>query len=266
MEKRKDRTIVAHNDFRNAPMGKLSAVGHNLMWTAMYLIKDKNIEELKAHGRTEIDIPTETFLRLSNYQRGRVELHKEFAKVSKALQEIRIPYKNEEEDKEGFLVPFPLITHSADYSVTHVLVLKEFAYIVDFIFRQGNYTKVLLTEITELNSKYAKTAYYHMSTYRDTGVWSLDIDKFKEIMAIGDSYKPKDIRRQIIDPIGIECSQYFKNLTYYEKRGAKKTIERIMFKFDSSETSVQGEVKRQSQLKQLKEGEWIKKSFEVLPF
>ena len=258
---RTDRTIVVHNDFREAPIGELSATCQNVLWTILYAIKDKNIDELKKQGRTDITVPIDTIISLSQYQRGKYEIYKEIEKITEAMTRFRVRFSTDKE--EGTLVPFPLITHTKDYSEVHIAVMREFAYIVDYVFTHGNFSKIRLQEINGLKSKYAKIAYYYLSTYKDTGVWSVGYNEFVRIMGIPKDYKPKDIRRRIIDPICKELAPYFSCFQYFEETGKRRRIERLLFVFEPPKRTIRGDVMRQEQLKQLTGGTWCKRIMET---
>ena len=254
--------IHVHNDFREAPLCDLREVELNLLWTLLYELKDKGLEDLMAHGRADISIPIENIIESSNYNKTRKFVEKDFEIIADIITSYKIPITDGE--YKGKVVPFPIVKTDKNKTNLTVTVLVEFAYIVNYIFAQANFTKLSLVEMNGLNGKPAKIAYYHMSTYSDTGVWHMDKNSLYKIFGIPKSYTPRDIRRRIIAPIIQECGKHFGEIKYYEREGQKHSIEAVMFVFEPRNVKdfIRSDVKRNSQLEQLKEN-WIDKTATV---
>jgi plasmid replication initiation protein len=99
----------------------------------------------------------------------------------------------------------------------------------------GEFTKFELEEFTELQSSYSKTAYRLLKQYRKSGYYIVQIDEFRRLFDVPESYKMGNIDQRIFDRIEDELPKYFKGLKINKLRGKgkrKRYIEYIEFKFE----------------------------------
>lgn len=84
----------------------------------------------------------------------------------------------------------------------------------DYIFNDlgANYTVYNLEEVLNLKSTYAKTAYRLLKQWRTIGVREFEINEFRGLFDIPDTYLPGDIKRRAVEPILKELSDVFDGL------------------------------------------------------
>lgn len=133
-------------------------------------------------------------------------------------------------------VLFTEYTVSAKNETVTIQVNHKFKNILNDIF--GGFTKFELEEFTMLNSSYSKTAYRLLKQFRSTGYYIVQIDEFKRLFDIPESYQMNNIDQRVLSPIEKELPEYFKNLKITKLRGRgkrKRNIEHIEFKFRAEE-------------------------------
>lgn len=145
---------------------------------------------------------------------------------------IQLDYRMETEEK---IIKFVLFTRYEIDKINQTMSIRvneEFKHILNNIF--GGFTKFELEEFTMLKSSYSKTAYRLLKQFRSTGYYIVQIDEFKRLFDVPESYQMYNITQRILEPIEKELSQYFKNLKINKLRGRgkrKRFIEHIEFKF-----------------------------------
>ena len=146
---------------------------------------------------------------------------------------IQLDYRIETEEK---IIKFVLFTKYEIDKINQTISIRineEFKHILNNIF--GGFTKFELKEFTMLNSSYSKTAYRLLKQFRSTGYYIVQIDEFKRLFDVPESYQMYNITQRILEPIEKELSQYFKNLKITKLRGRgkrKRFIDYIEFKFE----------------------------------
>lgn len=139
-------------------------------------------------------------------------------------------------------VLFTEYTVSAEKETVTVQINAKFKDILNNIF--GSFTKFELEEFTTLRSGYSKSAYRLLKQFRQSGYYIVQIDEFRRLFDVPESYQMSDITKNILDRIKNELSDYFKNLKITKLRGKgkrKRFIEHIEFKFDPETDIKKGE-------------------------
>lgn len=102
----------------------------------------------------------------------------------------------------------------------------------------GGYTRYELDQHNALVSTYSKNAFRQLKRFERTGWWQTDLDEFKRLLDIPDSYRLSDLRRRVLGPIRDELPKYFKNLEVTEISGrgpeGRKTTVQLRFTFDKN--------------------------------
>ncbi len=139
-------------------------------------------------------------------------------------------------------VLFTEYTVSAEKEKVTIQVNNRFKHILNDIF--GSFTKFELEEFTTLRSSYSKTAYRLLKQFRQSGYYIVQIDEFKRLFDVPESYKMGNIDQRVLKPIEDELPQFFKNLKITKLRGKgrrKRFIEYIEFKFQAEDDIEKGE-------------------------
>ncbi len=76
----------------------------------------------------------------------------------------------------------------------------------------GNFTRFELQEYTSINSTYSKALYMRLKQWKIIGKWEVNLDEFKRVMAIPDSYRKSNIDQKILNPALKDLSPYFDKL------------------------------------------------------
>ncbi|MGO1652938.1 replication initiation protein [Senegalia sp. (in: firmicutes)] len=170
---------------------------------------------------------------------------------------IQLDFRLESKEK---IIKFVLFTKYEIDKINETISLRvneEFKHILNNIF--DNFTKFELEEFTTLRSSYSKTAYRLLKQFRQSGYYIVQIDEFRRLFDVPESYQMSDIDKRILDRIKDELPTYFKNLIISKLRGKgkrKRFIEHIEFKFDP-ETDIK---KGEKLFRDKNTGEYYKKS------
>lgn len=148
------------------------------------------------------------------------------------LIELDFSYDNEKE-----FVKFILFTKyriNKDNETISIKINDEFKYILYSI--TSNFTRFELNEFINFNSSYAKECYRRLKQFKTTGKWIVQIDEFKRLLDIPDTYRMCDIDSYVLKPILKELSNSFNNLeiTKIKKKGRGRggCVDKLEFTFD----------------------------------
>ena len=114
-------------------------------------------------------------------------------------------------------VLFTQYTVSAKSEKITIQVNTNFKHILNDIF--GDFTKFELEEFTTLNSSYSKTVYRLLKQFRQSGYYIVQIDEFRRLLDVPDSYQMTNIDQRVLKPIENELPNYFRNLRINKLRG-----------------------------------------------
>lgn len=170
---------------------------------------------------------------------------------------IQLDFRLETEEK---IIKFVLFTEYEIDKIKQTISIKtndRFKFILNDIF--GGFTKFELEEFTTLGSSYSKTAYRLLKQFRQTGYYIIQIDEFKRLFDVPESYQMSHIDMRVLEPIKRELPEYFTNLKINKLKGRgkrKRFIEHIEFKFDP-----ETDIKKGNKLFRNKEtGEYYKRN------
>lgn len=136
-------------------------------------------------------------------------------------------------------VLFTQYSVSAEKETVVIKVNSDFKHILNDIF--GGFTKFELEEFTTLRSSYSKTAYRLLKQFRQSGYYIVQIDEFRRLFDVPESYQMTNIDQRVLKPIEDELPAYFKKLKINKLKGKgkrKRFIEHIEFKFQA-ETDIE---------------------------
>ena len=119
-------------------------------------------------------------------------------------------------------VLFPTFIVDREEMTLTVAVNEKFKWILNSL--TSHFTRFELEEFIGLKSQYSKTAYRHLKQFKQTGYWQINIEKFRELMDIPESYKMHHISEKVLNPIEEELTPIFKGLKINKRtkgRGGK---------------------------------------------
>lgn len=124
------------------------------------------------------------------------ELAQKIIETNKKLLALNFAY----EDKDEY-VQFNLFssfkTNAKEAKLT-VSVNKQFTFLLNNL--TSNFTRFELSSYMKLKSSYAKEAFRRLKMFRNTGVWYVNVNDFRRLLDIPDSYKT-NINSKVIKPI-----------------------------------------------------------------
>lgn len=226
-----NEVVKYSNELHRINFSALSEAQQNILFTLLYEIKHQNTDFL------ELDI-----IKISELADISTRNKSYFIELLNGLtrfQELKIRYEINEQGDLRQEVIFPMIETQLKNNKIFVKVSSGFR--ERFLLVNNEFTRYELAEFVSLSSKYTKTIYRYLKQFRNTGLWKIDYDEFKEILGIPSSYISTMIDKQIIKPAIKQLTQEknlfditripFKNLKY-EKIKQSNKIKFLQFTFD----------------------------------
>lgn len=195
--------------------------------------------KMKEQGLTIIEFSFEQLKRISNYdpKQSNKKFIKDLEKTYDKL--IQLNFKIGDDRNFTKFVLFNEYTVKGDEGTVTIGVNPKFYFVLNEL--TSNFTRFELKEFIDLKSKYSKECYRRLKQFRRTGLWTVEIDEFRRILGIPESYEMKDLTKRVLKPIQEELSPIFKNLQIekikkkgaYSGRGNKVT--HIVFTFEKED-------------------------------
>ena len=194
---------------------------------------------MKEQGLTIIEFSFEQLKRISNYdpKQSNKKFIKDLEKTYDKL--IQLNFKIGDDRNFTKFVLFNEYTVKGDEGTVTIGVNPKFYFVLNEL--TSNFTRFELKEFIDLKSKYSKECYRRLKQFRRTGLWTVEIEEFRRILDIPNSYKFCEINRSVLNPIIKELTPLFKNLQIekikkkgaYSGRGNKVT--HIVFTFEKED-------------------------------
>lgn len=92
-----------------------------------------------------------------------------------------------------------------------------------------------LSNFSKIKGKYNRIIYRYLKTFASTGIWRIKYIYFKELLNLPNSYRSRDIDKQILSKAIEELQIYFKNLNVVKEKDPKSNrITYLIFTFKKS--------------------------------
>lgn len=163
----------------------------------------------------------------------------EIQRLSKKLKHIGGSFNNGTSFDEFVLFPTfhgtAVIEEHAVYGYLDkgtmiVRVNPDFAFLLNELTK--NFTRFELSEFVQLESKYSKNLYRLLKQYRKTGTYTVEAEKFRELMDCPKSYQNMYFMRDCVNVAIKELSQgYFAGLKVEPIRAHKRGAPIVAYKF-----------------------------------
>lgn len=215
-----------HNDLIDLPLRKFNSSEIDILMALCYTCQEK--------GTNEVVLSFDQISKISNYcSKDKKRLIETISDTNKKLMQLNFRIGTETEFTQFVL--FPTFEVSALKETLTVQVHDKFAYLLNEL--SENYTSMELQESTKLRSAYSKAIYKKLRKYRDTGLWRISLEEFKEYLDIPAAYKAGHISTKILIPSINELKSAFPGLkcvTYYNKRSGRgrPSVAGYEFKFE----------------------------------
>lgn len=213
-----------HNDLIDLPLRKFNASEIDILMALCYKCQNE--------GSTSITLTFDQISKLSHFKgKSNKRLAEAIDLTNKKLSQLNFRIDDDNGDIVR-MVLFPTFRISPENETLTVKVNEDFTYLLnDFT---GNYTALELQESAELKSSYAKGIYKKLRKFRNTGIWNVDVESFRDYLDVPKSYSTSDVDKVVIRPSLDELSEFFKGLNYeknYEKKGGKGRPKVTGYKF-----------------------------------
>jgi len=227
--------VVYKNEMNTVPLRDFNSKEMDLFFSICSKMRDKGLERVSFTFEQLKDLSDYKMTATSHFVK---DLESTFKKL------LNLDYKIKTETGTIWFVLFPEFEIKEDEEIVEVQTSKRLEYILNKII--DNFTKFELKEFTELRSSYSKTAYRLLKQFRRSGYLILQIDDFKRVFDVPESYKMSDIDKNILNKIENELPNSFEGLKINKLRGKgkrKRYIENIEFKFEP-ETDINNHSKK----------------------
>lgn len=209
-----------NNEINKVALKNFNSKELDLLMAICSKMKD---EELK-----EVSFDFEYLRRLVNYDIYSTtdKFYSDLKNTYNKLLKCVFGWENEKE-----IVMFVLFTRykiDKDKKTVNIAVNEDFYWVLNELTQK--FTKFELSEFISLKSTYSKECYRRLKQYRNTGMWIVEIDEFRRLLDIPNSYKSGNIDQRVLKPILNELSPIFKNFRI-EKIKKGKVIVLLKFSF-----------------------------------
>lgn len=184
--------VVRYNNGLNTvPLRKFSPVEMDLFWSTCSKMKRKG---------TKIEtFSFEEIKEIANYsQRGKEIFAQDVKEMADKLGSLSFYYEDDKIWERLNL--FNRFTIDKENETLTIKVSDEFEFILNSI--GTNFTRFELENMTKLVGSYSKELYRQLMSHRDRnyrkGAWFVRMEEFRTLLAIPDSYRMRDIDKQII--------------------------------------------------------------------
>lgn len=212
--------VKYHNDLSELPLRKFTSAELDLLMTIC--------SRCKYQDTAMLNFTFDDLKKLADYKaKDERQFIKDLANTNKKLLSLNM--RLEDENQIVQFVLFTEFTIDKNNRDLQIKINEKFAYILNEL--TSNFTRFELDEFIQLKSSYAKACYRQLKRYRDTGFWSVSLERFKELMDIPKSYTLTNLDKRILKPIDNELSKVFKKFTIEKKYGSGRGKPVIGFEF-----------------------------------
>lgn len=212
--------VQIKNEMNTVPLKNFSAVELDIFFTLCAKLKNEDTRKIR--------FDLNELKKMSNYtststKRFSADLESIYDKI------ISVTYKV---GTESHYKKFTLFT---DYEVNlidgylEVSVNENFKHLLNN-FEIGQFTIFELNELTTFKSNYTKNLYRLLKQYKSTGYFKIDIQRFRDVLYIPNSYRMSDIDKRILKPSLKEFEEVFYNLKI-NKQKSKGSVSHLEFTF-----------------------------------
>lgn len=209
------------NQFNAQSLCKFNAIHLNLLIAICTKVRDK--------GRNEVSFSFDELWKLVGDNSYRMQTYDFAQQIIETNR--RLLASNFEFEDDGKTVQFALfskfVTDPKSSTLT-VRVNPEFSFLLNDLTSQ--FTRFELEEFTRIKSKYAKECYRRLKQYRSSGVWVVDIDKFRSLMGTPGTYGTRELSKRVLAPIEEELKPLL-DLQIEKIYGARKKLVKLKFTF-----------------------------------
>lgn len=216
--------VKYHNDLSELSLRNFTATELDLLMTIC--------SRCKYQDTVVLEFEFNDLKKLADYKaKDERQFIKDLANTNKKL--LGLNMRLEDENQIVQFVLFTEFTVNKNSRNLKIKINEKFAYILNEL--TSNFTRFELDEFVQLKSSYSKACYRQLKRYRDTGFWSVSLERFKELLDIPNSYKISHIDSKVLKPIANELSPIFKYFSIDKQygKGRGKPVVGLEFHFSA---------------------------------
>ena len=211
------------NEMNTLSIGKWTAEEMNFLFAILTQVRDEGCKELKFDTydlREYVKFDPKKPERWNNTM----------ISVSKKLSQL--VYFHTENNIFKAMPLFQEFTVDLDTQSVTVEVSRKMEYILNKLnIDTGNWTQFEFFEFATLKSVYSKTVYRFLKQYRKTGFWKVDLEDFRNLLSIPESYKPTHIDSRVLKPVMTELPLIFKGLKVHKIKSRRRGNQLLGYEF-----------------------------------
>jgi plasmid replication initiation protein len=218
--------VVYDSEINKIPLRKFKPKEIDIFWALIDLIKDE--------GEKEIFITSQRLKEIMGWtnQSGSdlVAFRKFIKDINRKLATILIEIFTDDEDI--YFTLFTELSYSATKDGVTACINKRFVQFFNQVIGNVQYTRFLVENVVKLNSGYSKELFRQLMQFHTTGWRKFTIEEFRYLLSIPDSYRMRDIDKQILfkakeELEGNEIFEWIK----WDKEYKGKSVSHITFRF-----------------------------------
>lgn len=230
MSNSKDNEVVVYGNMLNQVSFKgLNPTDMDIFMAACLLTKGR--------GTEAVTISYEKLRTLTHFRNSTTEMfHSQLRELREKLLRMTVYY--ETEDEVGGFVLFQTFKANKQTKELTIRVGEDWSHLLNDL--TGEFTMFDLAVFAQINGKYGKTLYRMLAQFRNkngNGYWVVDIENFRRIFDVPNTYKGREIIRRIVTPAVEEIKKYFGSLTYEPQYAKKRGKPLSGFRFEFTKSS-----------------------------
>lgn len=215
-----EEIVKYKNDLNNIEFNDFRASELDLFFSICAVMYDKN--------STEVELSFSKLRKITNKPNiAKKNLTKSLESMYRKL--LTTIFKIQEKEMITYFVLFTKFKIDMEKELITIKANEELMYLINNL--ETNFTLFEIGEMTILKSAYSKTLYRLLMQYKNTGFFTIGLEKFRALLDVPDSYRMTDIDRQILKPSLEELSKYFSNIKVKKIHGRYNKVERLEFTF-----------------------------------
>lgn len=224
-----NEVVKYQNELNSIGFRKFNAVEMDLFFSICAKLKKQNTETIR--------LSFEQLRELSNYKPTATKRFvTDLENVYNKMLQLTYTTRNGLDVDKFVLFNGFSIRASEDSPYVEISINPKLESILNEI--DNNFTRFELEEFTQLKSSYSKTLYRLLKQYRSTGIYIVNIEEFRRLLDVPDSYRITNIDQKILTPVKKELSKYFDNLQISKIKAKKgNKIAQLVFTFTDKNKS-----------------------------
>lgn len=209
-----------HNDLNQITFKGMNARESNIFFAICALMKDRGSDSI-----------TLSFADLKKISNITTTDEQELVSIIKETYQklLRVAAYYETDTTFGGFMLFDKFEGNILTRNVTISVNPRFAYMINKLTK--NFTVMQLKEFTELQSTYTKILYRQLQQYKTTGMYVIELDYFRHMLDVPESYDMRKITQKILTPSLKALESIFLNLKI-ERIKEGRSVKRLKFTFD----------------------------------